>query len=188
MTAAQTQSKLNINFARLARPYAQAAFEYAKEHQQLPQWSEMLRTNAAHVQNPSLAAMLHNPHYSAEICGEAILALSQSALDQAGENFIKILAQAKRLFVLPDIYQLFEQLRTGIEKTLQVQVKSAVALTETQAIKLKTSLTKKFKQPVALTYNIDPSILGGFIASAGDRVVDSSIRGQLEKLKETLNV
>lgn len=175
-----------VNAVRFARPYARAAFDYAQENNQLEQWVEMLRSMAECIQQPAVTEILNNPQYSAEIRGEVILALGQQVLNEAGQNFIKTLAVHQRLSVLPEIFLLFEQLRAAIEKTLHVQVKSAIALSDAQSAKLSTSLAKKWGRPVALEHELDSDLLGGFIVYAGDRVIDSSIRGQLEKLRNTV--
>jgi F-type H+-transporting ATPase subunit delta len=176
------------NAARLARPYARAAFDYAREHQQLAQWSEMLRTLSEWVQQPTVASLLSNPQYSTEKRAEIVLALGEKVLSKEGGNFIKLLASYQRLSVLPEIYTLFEQLRAEVEKTLQVQVKSAVPLDEKNKTQLVVSLTKKLGQPVELACDVDAALLGGFLVSVGDRVIDSSIRGQLEKLRHAVVV
>jgi len=175
-----------VNSARFARPYARAAFDYAQEHHQLAQWSDMLRTMAERIGQTEIAALLNNPQYSTETRCEVVLALGQKVLGEAGQNFIKTLANYKRLSVLPDIYILFEQLRADVEKTLRVKVKSAVTLSDGHSAKLSASLTKKLGRPVELEYELDPHLLGGFVIYAGDRVIDSSIRGQLEKLRDAV--
>jgi F-type H+-transporting ATPase subunit delta len=177
---------VDVKLARFARPYARAVFDYAQEQQQLAAWSDRLRIMAEYIQQPCVRQILRNPEYSVHMRCEAILALGQSVLDQAGQNFIKILAHYQRLLVLPDIYLLFEQFRAAVEKTLSVQVKSAVTLSVAQIEKLKAALAKKFGQAVELVCEIDPALLGGFIVSAGDRVMDVSVRGQFEKLKEAV--
>ncbi len=176
------------NASRVARPYARAAFDYAQEHHQLAQWSEMLRAMAEWIQQPIVANLLNNPQYSTEKRSEIVLALGEKVLNKEGENLIKLLASYQRLSVLPEVYMLFEQLRAEVEKTLRVQVKSAVPLSESNATQLVASLTKKLGQPVELECDIDTALLGGFIISVGDRVIDSSIRGQLEKLRHAVVV
>src|ERR1700738_1001107 len=110
--------------AKLARPYAKAAFEYAVEQQQLDQWEVMLRTMAELLEQPVVQQLLKNPKYSAEDHSAICLALGQDILDEAGQNFIKMLASNRRLSALSSIVAQFVQLRAAIEKTLTVHVKS----------------------------------------------------------------
>lgn len=174
------------NSARFARPYARAAFDYAQEHQQLPLWATMLQTLSSRIQHALIIEILKNPQYSANTRCEVILALGEGVLSDAGQNFVKTLASHQRLFVLPEIYTQFEQLRAAVEKTRRVQVKSAVALSDIHSARLSTALSKKFGCPVELAHELDPSLLGGFVIYAGDHVIDSSIRRQLERLKDAV--
>lgn len=175
-----------MSMTRLARPYANAAFDYAQDHQQLKQWSTFLCILAERMQQSLIVEILKNPKYSAETRCEVVLALVQDKLDTPKENFVKVLANQKRLALLPDIYILFEQLRVAVGKTLNVRVKSAAALSDIHSAKLNDALSKQLGRRVALSYEIDPSLLGGFIAYAEDRVFDSSVRGQLEKLRNVV--
>ncbi len=175
-----------IPAARLARPYAHAALDYALENKQLEHWADMLKTMSAWVQQPTVAEILKNPKYTDAMCADICLALGHDILDANAQNFIKILATYQRLALLPVIYELFEQLRATIEKTLHVTVKSAIPLNDSYREKLYTSLSKKLGQHIELTCEVDAEILGGLFIQAGDRVIDGSVRGQLERLRETV--
>lgn len=175
-----------MNYARFARPYARAAFDYAQEHQQLQQWSVMLQTLAERIQQPLVLSLLKNPQYSAETHCEMMLALGHDVLNDAGQNFIKTLANHQRLFALPEIFTLFEQLRATVEKTHRVKIKSAIPLSDSHSTQLNLTLSKQLGSPVELECELDPSLLGGFVIYMGDRVIDSSVRRQLEKLREAV--
>ncbi len=171
----------------LARPYAKAAFEYAQEHQQLSQWSEMLSKMAAYIREPVVMQFLGDPRYNMQQHGELVLALDEQ-LDAASQNFIRILANNNRLALLPSITELFAQFRAAAEKTLVARVKSVVPLTDEEQSQLNTLLSKKFARTVITQYEIAPELLGGLLIQAGDHVIDSSIRGQLERMREALKV
>lgn len=175
-----------INAARLAHPYARAAFEYAQEHHQLDHWASALKTMAERVQHPQIIAILKNPAYSADTHRDVMLALGQGVLDQAGENFIKTLASNRRLMLLPEIYQEFDQLLAATQQTLRVHVTSAKALTVDEQHKLTTALAQKFGRQITLECAVNPELLGGLLIKAGDRVVDNTIRGQLQRLREVV--
>jgi F-type H+-transporting ATPase subunit delta len=108
-------------------------------------------------------------------------------LNDAGKNFIRLLANNKRLAVLGEIYALFEQLKSQKEMSVDVEVASAFALTDDQANKLAEALKRKLGREVNLTSTEDKSLIGGVVIRAGDLVLDGSVRGKLAKLAETLN-
>ncbi len=175
-----------IDPAVIARPYAEAAFEYAMEHHQLAQWSERLQVLAEIAHKQVMKKLLRNPEISAKQFSDIFIDLTKDVLDAHGKNFIKILAENRRLAVLPEIAQLFEQLREEAEKTIIVKVKSAVALDEAYQQKLRELLHTKLNRKVILECEIDPELIGGLLIRTGDRVIDTTVRGQLTRLREEL--
>ena len=184
--AEKNQTMNREHSARFSRPYARAAFDYAMEHQALDQWSRMLRTVAAYIQDGQMIQLFANPQYTREALGDFVLALAKDALDPACKNFIQLLTCNGRLSLLPEIYLLFEQLRAAIQATRQVQIKSVVPLTDAHLSQLQATLSKRFGQPVILETEIDPHLLGGFVIYSGDHVIDNSVRGRFKKLKIAL--
>lgn len=172
--------------AKLARPYAKAAFEYALQHNQLDQWSTMLRVMAERMQQPLVVGVLKNPKFGAEQLSELGLTIGQDVLDQAGKNFIQLLAKSRRLSALSAIAELFEQLRAAEEKVITAHVKSVIPLNDQDQAKLTSALQTKFGRKVLLQCEIDPELLGGLFIRADDQVIDGSIRGQLQRLREAM--
>ncbi len=172
----------------LARPYAKAAFEYAIEAKQLGEWSEMLGFAAQVVSDESMQQLLASPHFSKEEQKAAMLKVVEDKFDAKGANFIKLLAQNRRLLVLPEIEVLFNFLRSEFEKTIKAQITSATDLNEQQITQLKERLAAKLGRQVEISVNLDTSLLSGLIIQAEDLVIDGSVRGQLTKLSDTLNV
>ena len=177
----------------LARPYAKAAFEYAIEAKQLAEWSEMLGLAAQVVSDESMLQLLTSPHFTKEDQSAAMLNVIEGGLsgvkfDAKGVNFIKLLAQNKRLLALPEIEVLFNFLRSEFEKTIEAQVTSASELNEQQITQLKEKLAAKLGRQVEIRVDINADLLGGLIIQAEDLVIDGSVRGQLAKLSDTLSV
>ncbi len=170
----------------IAHPYAQAAFDYAMEQKELDQWTNMLAFAASCVQLPQVAEILKNPRYSIEVRYDIILSFSKEVLNQAGKNFIKILAIHQRLTALPPIYALFQQLCAAARKILHAKVKSVVPLTDAHLKQLNALLVKRFERDVELESEIDTSLIGGVVIYVGDQIIDNSLRGRLEKLKEAV--
>ena len=171
----------------LARPYAKAAFEFAREHNALAQWSEQLATAAAVTAADGMDTVLNNPSLTdeqqagtfGEVCGDAL----------AGEvkNFISILASNKRLTLLPEISAQFELFKANLEKSVDVEVISAFDLPDTTTAKLADVLGKKLEREVKVSTSTDQDLLGGVLIRAGDLVIDGSVRGRLNKLAEAMN-
>lgn len=172
--------------ATAARPYAQAAFDVARAAGKLKNWSEWLSDGAALVSNAKVRELIGNPRVvKTQLQGFMLDALG-GALDQHGKNFIRLLTENRRLTLLPDIAMLFEASRAEAEGTLRVQVTSATTLSDEQQRALAATLKKRFQREVTLHCDVDKSLIGGAIIRAGDRVIDGSARGKLQRLAQAL--
>ena len=171
----------------LARPYAKAAFEYAAASNELKGWSESLAVIAVVAQQGKVEKLLSSPTYTAEQQAQQLMDVCGESLSEAGRNFISVLAENRRLKLLPYIQQQFEVLKANREKSVDVNVTSAGEITPEQQQKLAAALQAKLDREVNLQVSIDKSLLGGAVIRAGDTVIDGSIRGRLAKLAEALN-
>lgn len=170
----------------LARPYAKAAFEHAVAAGALPQWSAMLDLLAALATDSRVAGVLAAPSLTASSKGDHLIALAGDALDAGGVNFIRTLADNRRLALLPQIAEQFGRLKANLEMTVDVEVTSAHGMDPDQQQKLAQALRARLKREVRLNVTIDNSLIGGAVIRAGDTVIDGSIRGRLAKLAEAL--
>jgi F-type H+-transporting ATPase subunit delta len=171
----------------LARPYARAAFEYARDHGQLSQWSEQLGTAAVVTQDSAMEAVLNDPSLTAEQQARTLNDVCGDALEMQARNFIAILASNKRLALLPEIDALFAQYKANQEKSVDVEVISAFDLADAARDKLADVLGKKLEREVKVQTSTDSDLLGGVLIRAGDLVIDGSVRGRLNKLAEAMN-
>lgn len=170
----------------IARPYAIAAFESALANNALAAWEALLNAAALVAEDPLVVRVLTNPAVSSKDLEGLFCDVLTSMLDDEKRNFIRLLAEKQRLAALPDIAELFRQYRAEHEKTLSIQVTSAIALESSYQTKLMNSLTKRLQRKVTLECHTDPTLLGGAIVRAGDTVIDGSVRGKLNRLLESL--
>ena len=171
----------------LARPYARAAFETAISDGSLHAWSSMLSLLAALTRDARVAGFLSDPARNTAEQGQALIELAGSDLDAKGQNFVQVLAANKRLQLLPEISQLFEELKADYEKTVDVEVISAYAVDQGAESKLVAALKNRLQRDVKLNVTVDRALIGGMIVRAGDLVIDGSVRGKLSKLAESFN-
>jgi F-type H+-transporting ATPase subunit delta len=171
----------------LARPYAKAAFAEAVEQNALVQWSDMLSIATEFAADETLAQVLVHPSLTAEQQATALTDLCGDKLNQSGKNFLMILGENKRLTLLPQIVEAFEDLKAAQEHAIDVTVISAFELTDAQQETLSLALKNKLQCDVRLTGEVDHSLVGGAIIRAGDLVIDGSVRGKLAKLAEAMD-
>ena len=174
-------------FTTIARPYAQAVFRMAQEERALPLWSDMLALTAHVAADPGVRKLLDNPRMTPDQLAELFIDVAGQRLNEAGRNLIRVLAEGRRLVVLPEIFALFEQLKNAAEGAIQAQLITAFPATDAQKQTIAAALKERFGRDVQLEYITDPSLMGGAVVRAGDLVIDGSVRGKLARLGTALN-
>lgn len=166
----------------IARPYAKAAFQYARERNVFAQWSELLATSSAVVADERVEKLLSSPRVTPSELSDLIAGVVGQGLDANGKNFLNTLAQNRRLGLLPEIAAMYEALRAEIEQIADVEVISATDLTDAQRARLTNALKKRLRRDVRLHVSVDPALIGGAIVRCGDLVIDGSLKARLDRL------
>ena len=169
----------------VARPYAKAAFDFALEQGQLDKWQSMLQFSALVAENENVKEQLSSSLSAAKMA-DLFVAICADQLDQYGQNFIRVLAENKRLVALPDVLKGFLKLRAEYEAVKEVFVTSATALTNAQETKIAEAMKKRLNSEVKIISNVDDSLIAGVIIRYDDIVIDGSSRGQLNRLNQEL--
>jgi F-type H+-transporting ATPase subunit delta len=172
--------------ATIARPYAKAAFEYARDANALAAWSEGLRVAAEIVADRRVTPLTKSPAWSASDLVSLIIDVAGAKLDAGMQNFVRVLVENRRLLLLPEIAAHYEVLRSAVENTVDVDVVSAVPLDAAQADKLRAALSTRLKRKVRMQNSVDAALLGGAVVRAGDLVIDGSLKGRLQRLATEL--
>lgn len=170
----------------LARPYARAVFELAREANDFKSWSQALGFLAGLVNDESMQALINNPSVGRERFRKLLDDLAGDRVPASGRNLLRLMMDNDRLSLLPDVAAQYEILRSEAEGTVEAQVRSARPMSDEQKNKLSQALEKRLGRKVNLTVHEDDTLLGGAVVRAGDLVIDGSARGRLEKLASTL--
>ena len=117
---------------------------------------------------------------------ELILEVAEDGVTEQVRNFFAVLADNRRLTLLPEISALFNTYRADLERTVDIEVTAAYELTDEQQQKLAQALSSKLERKVSLAASSDKSLIGGAIIRTGDLVIDASVRGKLTKLADAL--
>lgn len=166
----------------VARPYARAVFELARERSALPKWSEVLANLARIIEVPIVYQVIGSPLVTPEARAALIIEIGGDALDEQGRGLIRLLAENRRLELLPEIAAMFEALRGDAEGTLEVEMRAAAPMDEEQQEHIRAALSKRLGRDVHLHSSVDKSLLGGAIIRAGDLIIDGSLKNKLERL------
>jgi F-type H+-transporting ATPase subunit delta len=171
----------------IARPYAQAAFKLAQQKQALPVWTEMLGLAAVVATDAGMRKLLDNPRITPEQLADLFVDICGDRLNDDGRNMMRLLAERRRLALLPEIFGLYEQFKSEAEGTVKAQLITAFPATDAQKQTIAAALKQRFGRDVELEYVTDPTLMGGAVVRAGDLVIDGSVRGKLTRLGTALN-
>jgi len=170
----------------IARPYAEAIFQYATEQDQVALWSTLLVDMTQIAENKDIQRITQSPKVSHEQVANVIAELTQVELASPQGSFVQLLIENKRLLCVPAIAQRYKQLVDEAHETLDVSMQTAVDVTPAE----KESFTQKFSKMLGCNIKLhcttDKDILGGFIVHYSDKVIDSSLKGQMNKMAQSL--
>ena len=170
----------------LARPYAKAIFEFARDQDQLESMAGRLAFWAAVATDDGMKERLADPSATHERRAELFIKVTGDELDDTGRNIIRLLAENDRLGVLPQIFLQYEEMRGEAEGEIEARVTSAFPLNEAQEASLVEALSRRLDRRVRIVTEIDESLIGGAIIKAGDLVIDGSLRGRVDKLQHAV--
>lgn len=171
----------------VARPYAQAVFERASQVNDRQGWSNMLGFAAAVAQDETMRAVIANAKYTKGQVANLFIEVCGDKLNQEGKNLVQLLAENKRLALLPEIYAVYEIYKAEAESSIEAEMISAYPVSDAQKSKIAASLKQRIGREVTLKCSTDESLIGGAVIRAGDMVIDGSVRGKLAKLATTMN-
>lgn len=172
--------------ATIARPYAEAIFRLAKQDNALPAWSAALTLIVSVYEDPQMRATMANPKVSANDIERLLLAICADRISGAARNLIQLLVHNRRLSVLPQIRELFENLKLQDEGMLDAKINSAFPLDDAQRNQVVNLLSTRFKRKINATVTVEPDLIGGIKVEVGDKVWDASVRGKLQTMAATL--
>ncbi|MFO8155412.1 MAG: F0F1 ATP synthase subunit delta [Pseudomonadota bacterium] len=169
-----------------ARPYAKAVFELAEAGGDYERWSNQLRFLAAVAADDAMASRLDNPRLTRASLAELICGIGEGQLDEDGRNLVRLLAENRRLRLLPAIAPLYEELRGEAQGTVGARVTAAMPVSDAQQKAIATALKTRLGREVELECDVDEALIGGAVIRAGDLVIDGSVTGRLKQMASSL--
>lgn len=171
-----------VEAVTVARPYAEAVFRLAKEKDALTAWSGMLALAAGVAADSGMRVLMGDPNLTAGRLGELFLAVCGERLTGEARNFVRVLIDNDRIALLPEIREIYEQLKAGHEGVLEARILSAFPLDAAQVGELTGRLEARYRRKIVAEVVLEPQLIGGVKIEVGDEVLDASVRGQLEAL------
>ena len=168
----------------LARPYAKAAYEFAKSVDQVATWQTQLAVAAGMAEHDLVADIFTDPNVTdAQL---VTLIAGDNQTDEHYTNFIKLMIENDRLSLLPDVAELYQYYYEQDSGAQTVDVYSAAPLSDDQQKRLIEALSRRTGKDINLNIEVDESLMGGAKIYCGDLVIDGTLSGKIERLKTEL--
>ncbi|NND01087.1 MAG: F0F1 ATP synthase subunit delta [Gammaproteobacteria bacterium] len=172
--------------ASIARPYAKAVFELARDNTAFSEWSGALQQLTAVATDEEFSALINDPRIEPDQLAGLLIDITGDSLPDGGENFVNLIVQNDRLEALADIQNLYTSMVAKAQQSISATVITAMPLTDDQKDTLEKALARRLGLKVNLEETVDPSLVGGAIVRAGDLVIDGSATGRIKKLASVL--
>lgn len=128
-----------------------------------------------------------SPVYGRSEAEAAIGAVADAmGLNALTANTLRLMASKRRLFVVPAMLRRLSDMISEHKGEVTAEVTSAKALTKSQSDKLAETLKASVGKDVNLQATVDESLIGGLVVKVGSKMIDTSIRSQLNALKNTM--
>jgi F-type H+-transporting ATPase subunit delta len=167
------------------RRYAEAAFEIATRDGSIETWRKDLDEAASTLEGSQLMEVLANPALPLDE-REDVVRQVFAGLSTPARNLVHLLVRRSRIEQLPRVASEFRRLDDRRQGIVHATATSASPLTDTEVRAITARLEQMTGGRVALQTDVDEGLLGGLIVRVGDRLIDGSVRGRLERLRNQL--
>ena len=174
--------------AAVARRYAKALWALAREESRLePVAQELQAFQRVLADEARLRDAVLLPWVRAATKRAIVTAVAERlGLSPLVRNFLALVAQRRRLALLSDMLEAYEALVDEAAGRVRARVRSAVPLADAERAAIRERLGRRLGKTVLLDTEVDPALLGGFVAEVGSRFLDVSLTGQLKALREQI--
>ena len=171
--------------SNIARRYAQGVFQLADGERDIDGWRGQLEQLDALLQDDVLRAAFANPGVPTPRRLELAQTLG-SDLRPETRNLLRLLVEHRRTAVMPDVRREFDRMADEAQGIVNATLTTAVALSDADQRRYEQELARRLGRKVRLEYRRDPGLIGGATIQVGDRLIDGSVRTQLDRLHQRL--
>lgn len=169
-----------------ARRYAEAAFEIARRDGTLDRWTDDLRTAADLLVRDELARVVDNPAVPFTARRDILEQLLEPRISPQAFNLCVLIAQRGRLSILPAVAAEYKRLVDRERGIVPALVSSATPLEPAELEAIGARVREMTGAQAEIETRVDPALIGGITVRIGDRLIDASVRGRLERLRDRI--
>jgi F-type H+-transporting ATPase subunit delta len=176
-----------VSDRRAAARYAEALLGVAQEQRAVEPIRQELEELVALVEAaPALRDLIVRPDVPPEQKEQAITVALGDRFSHAIVSTLLVLLHHQRGEDLPAVNDVYDELADEAEGIVRAEARAAIPLTEAQQKRLAAALARNTGKRVVLVTRVDPSVLAGVVVQLGDRMIDGSAAGRLERIREEL--
>ena len=179
------QLATNTAVSIIANRYATALFELADDQSRLDEVAaDLTRLVSLIDESQDLQRLVRSPILNRKDQGKAMTSVLEAMeVGELTKNFVGLIAQNRRLFALTDMVKGFLDELARRRGEVTAEVTAARSLSESQVAALQESLQRSLGGKVSISHEVDPTLIGGMVVKVGSRMVDTSLRTQLNKIQ-----
>jgi F-type H+-transporting ATPase subunit delta len=170
-----------------ARRYAEAAFEVALATDQLDRWAEDLAVAAELLARQDVAPVVHSPAVPLAQRQAIVAGLLESRIQPGALRLVNLLVERGRVSIIARVAEEYARRLNAHRGVVMATVTSAVPLTADETAEIRVRVEAMAGASVELRTEVDPGLIGGLTVQVRDRLLDASIRGRLERLRDQLH-
>jgi len=171
--------------SNVARRYAQGIFQLAEAEGDLDGWRRELTQLDALLQDDVLRAAFANPAVTTPRRMELAQRLAPELRPET-QNLLRLLIEHRRTSEMPAIRREFERMADEAAGIVNVALSTAVELDDSERQRYERALADRLGKKVRMEYRHDPELVAGATVQIGDRLIDGSVRTQLDRLRQRL--
>ena len=177
---------------KVAKRYARALLDHAQGQDVDTLDAGLTAIAAAWTESQDLRSAIFNPAIPISIRAQILCDVAATVVpgSQALADFLKLLLDNGRINVLPQVSETFHLLALELKKAVSLEFVTATELSEREQSelleKVRSRMPQGYGRLVTASWNVDPSLIGGLVVRSGDKVLDGSLSGSLERLRKEL--
>jgi F-type H+-transporting ATPase subunit delta len=171
--------------SNIARRYAQGIFQLAQADHNLDAWRSELTQLEGLLQDDVLRAAFANPAVTTPRRMELAQKLAPELRPET-QNLLRLLIEHRRTSEMPDIRHEFERMADDAGGIVNVALTTAIELGDADKQRYEGALAERLGKKVRMEYRQDPGLVAGATVQIGDRLIDGSVRTQLDRLRQQL--
>lgn len=178
---------MNTELQGIAAQYSEAVLELARAAgQDEVVLTELNAVNQVIASDKDMSIVLCHPSISAEDKKKFLASLFQGKLSDLTDKLINLLADKRRLELLPFIESSYRSLLNKRKNILSASLRCSEPLADSSIANIKAQLTEHLGKKLELEVKVDPSLIGGVVLKIGDQVIDGSLKGKLKSIEKAL--